>query len=205
MPPAGYGHFRLRKVGISAKESAAAPTKPLPYSPMKAREIEIDEVLPKDATAREKDERFMAFIARLMDDQFVIPGTNIRFGLDPLIGLLPGWGDSASALVSVLLMVKSARARVPKIILARMALNILLNAAGGAIPGIGDAFSFWFKSNAKNYELHRKHAGTARKPALRDRLFVVAILTGLLVLLTLFAVVTFAVVIHALHWLFGTH
>ena len=107
---------------------------------MKVREIEIDEVLPKGASIRGKDDPLMALLARLMDDWFAIPGTRIRFGLDPLLGLLPGWGDSASALVSVLLMVKSARAGVPGIVLARMALNILINAAVGAIPGIGDAF-----------------------------------------------------------------
>ena len=168
---------------------------------MKAREIEIDEVLPKDAPRSAKDDPFIALIARLMDNQFVIPGTNTRFGLDPLLGLLPGWGDSASALVSALLLVKSARARVPKIILARMALNILLNAAIGAIPGIGDAFSFWFKSNAKNYALHLQHAGTARPPALRDRLFVAAILGALFTLLAVFCFVTIGLAVKVLHWI----
>ena len=170
---------------------------------MKAREIDIDEVLPKGARPSAKDDPLMAILARLMDDQFVIPGTNIRFGLDPLLGLLPGWGDSASALVSSLLILKSARARVPKIILSRMALNILLNAAIGAIPGLGDAFSFWFKSNVKNYALHQKHAGTARPPALRDRLFVGAILGGLIVLLILFALAAFGLAIQAVRWIFG--
>ena len=168
---------------------------------MKAREIEIDEVLPKDAPRSAKDDPFIALIARLMDNQFVVPGTNIRFGIDPLLGLLPGWGDSASALVSALLVVKSARARVPKIILARMALNILLNAAIGAIPGIGDAFSFWFKSNAKNYALHLQHAGTARPPALRDRLFVAAILGALFTLLAVFCFVTIGLAVKVLHWI----
>ena len=168
---------------------------------MKTREIEIDEVLPKDAPRSAKDDPFIALIARLMDNQFVVPGTNIRFGLDPLLGLLPGWGDSASALVSALLLVKSARARVPKIILARMALNILLNAAIGAIPGIGDAFSFWFKSNAKNYALHLQHAGTARPPALRDRLFVAAILGALFTLLAVFCFVTIGLAVKVLHWI----
>ena len=170
---------------------------------MKVREIEIDEVLPKGANIRGKDDPLMALLARLMDDWFAIPGTRIRFGLDPLLGLLPGWGDSASALVSALLMVKSARAAVPGIVLARMALNILINAAVGAIPGIGDAFSFWFKSNAKNYALHLKHAGTASKPALRDRLFVGAILGGLFVLLALILLATIGLALQAVRWISG--
>lgn len=170
---------------------------------MKAREIEIDEVLPKGARISAKDDPLIAFLARLMDDQFVIPGTTIRFGLDPLLGLLPGWGDSATSLVSALLILKSARAGVPKIVIARMALNVLLNAAIGAIPGLGDAFSFWFKSNAKNYALHQKHAGTARPPAFRDRLFVALILGGLIAFIVLFALATFSLALQALHWLFG--
>ena len=100
-------------------------------------------------------------------------------------------------------MVKSARAGVPGIVLARMALNILINAAVGAIPGIGDAFSFWFKSNAKNYALHLKHAGTARKPALRDRLFVGAILGGLFALLALILIATIGLALQALRWISG--
>ena len=170
---------------------------------MKVREIEIDEVLPKGAPASARNDPLSAFLARLMDEQFAIPGTNIRFGLDPLLGLLPGMGDTASSLVSALLLLKSARAGVPRVILARMALNILINAAVGAIPGLGDAFSFWFKSNSKNYALHQQHAGTARSPALRDRLFVAAILGGLAVLVILLALATFGLALKTVHWLVG--
>src|SRR6188768_3988026 len=66
-----------------------------------------------------------ALIARLMDDAFVIPGTKIRFGLDPLIGLIPALGATASSLVSLAVIYLSARRGVPKIVLARMALNVL--------------------------------------------------------------------------------
>lgn len=170
---------------------------------MKTREIEFDEVLPKGARVSAKDDPLIALLSRLMDNQFVIPGTNLRFGLDPLLGLLPGWGDAASSLVSALLILKSARAGVPKIIVARMALNILINAGVGAIPGIGDAFSFWFKSNAKNYDLHLKHAGTAQKPALRDRVVVGAILGVLIAVLAVVALATFGLAIQALRWIFG--
>ena len=171
----------------------------------KVREIEIDEVLPKGERASAKDDPFIAFVARLMDDQFIIPGTNLRFGLDPLLGLLPVWGDSASAFVSALLILQSARAGVPKVILARMVLNILINAAVGAMPGAGDAFSFWFKSNARNMALHQKHAGTARRVALRDWLFVGALLGGMLALIVLFFFATFGLALQAIHWIFGAH
>ena len=121
---------------------------------------------------------FVALVARLMDEMFVIPGTNIRFGLDPLIGLLPGLGTTASAAVSLALIALSSRRRVPKIILARMALNVLLNAALDAVPVVGDALSIFFRSNSRNYELLRKHAGTARAATRGDWLFLLALLGG---------------------------
>ena len=97
-----------------------------------------------------------------MDDFLRVPGTKLRFGLDPIIGLLPGIGDVTSAIVSAVAFVHAARSGVPKILLARMAMNILINELVGIIPGLGDAFSFWFKSNVRNYELLRRLLCRAR-------------------------------------------
>lgn len=108
------------------------------------------------------DDPFIALVSRLMDNVFTIPGTKFRFGLDPIIGLLAGYGDAATALTSLLLLWRSAGYGVPKIVLAQMALNIVLNSTVGAVPVVGDAFSFWFKSNERNYDLLRKHAGTGK-------------------------------------------
>src|SRR3954454_12278401 len=133
-----------------------------------AREIEV-EVIPPGGQApplrasaepgqpRETgvDDPFVALMSQLLDSAFTIPGTKIRFGFDPLIGLIPGVGDTATALTSLLLIWKSARHGLPRIVLARMALNVLINAAIGAIPGVGDLFSVFFLSNALNYELFR--------------------------------------------------
>jgi Domain of unknown function (DUF4112) len=151
------------------------------------REVEADvEVLPRDAKTGAKlgDDPFIALAARLMDEVFTIPGTKIRFGLDPLIGLLPGVGGLASAFVSLGLIALSARQAVPKIVLARMALNVLLNAGLEVVPVLGDALSIFFRSNARNYDLLRRHAGTARPASPFDWMFVFALLggAGLLVL-----------------------
>jgi hypothetical protein len=135
--------------------------------------------------AQGADDPFIALIARLMDSAFVIPGTNIRFGLDPLIGLLPGIGDGATALTSLMLFFKAAVQGVPKIVLAHMALNIVLNTSVGAVPVVGDAFSFWFKSNDRNYELFRKHAGAPKASTKADWAFVIALIGGLAVVLVL--------------------
>ena len=160
---------------------------------MNTREIEV-EVLPKAKDGRtlaSGQDPMVAFIARLMDTAFSIPGTKIRFGLDPLLGLLPGLGDTATALVSALLIAQSARYGVPKIVLARMAGNVLLNTAVGAIPVLGDLFSVWFKSNAKNYDLLRKHAAAPRKSTLGDWSFVLLLL-GLIAGVVFLTVIGFA-------------
>ncbi len=114
----------------------------------------------------------IAMVVSLMDDIFRIPGTKIRFGLDPLMGLFPGVGDALGSIVSVALLGASARHGVPKIVLARMALNILINGVVGAIPFFGDAFSVWFKSNAMNERLLLQHAGKRRASTVGDWVFV---------------------------------
>ena len=170
---------------------------------MEPREIHIDEVLPKGAPMRTRDEPAIAFLARLLDDQFRLPGTNFRFGLDPIIGLLPGWGDTASALAALFLLWQSAQAGVPKIILGRMALNIFLNDALGTVPVVGDAFSFWFKSNARNYALHQKHAGTSKPVGWGDWLFVFGLLFGVALLSASLIVIGVALIVRLVSFLFG--
>lgn len=136
------------------------------------------------------DDPFIALVAKLMDSAFVVPGTKIRFGFDPIIGLIPGIGDAATALTSLLLVLQSARQGVPRVVLARMALNVLINTGVGAIPAVGDLFSVWFRSNIRNYDLHRKHAGT-RVSTASDWLFIWALLGGclLFVALALFTII----------------
>jgi hypothetical protein len=117
-----------------------------------------------------------------MDEFLRVPGTKFRFGLDPIIGLFPGLGDTASAIVSALALIQAARRGVPKVLLARMSLNILINELVGIIPGIGDAFSFWFKSNTRNYRLLQEHIGQPTRSRKSDWVFVGVVL-GLLFLI----------------------
>lgn len=121
---------------------------------------------------------FIALVTRLMDSFFTIPGTRFRFGFDPIIGLVAGYGDAATAVTSLLLLWRSVQYGLPKIVLAQMALNIVLNTTLGAVPGLGDAFSFWFKSNERNYELLRKHAGQANPSTRPSWIFVLALVGG---------------------------
>jgi len=119
-----------------------------------------------------------------MDDLLRVPGTRRRFGLNPLLDLIPGIGDGAAAVVSAMTLFVAARKRVPKMVIAHMGLNIILTAAIGIIPGIGEAFAFWFRPSHRNYKLLQKHATGAdtgyRHSTKGNTLFVVVILSAIL-------------------------
>lgn len=122
-------------------------------------------------------------IARLMDTVFIFPGTNIRFGLDSIIDLFPGIGDAVGAVISTVLIAHAAKMGVPKIVLARMAGNVVINAVVGAIPFLGAVLSVFYRSNVKNYELLQLHAGGNRASTARDWIFVGALLITMLIVL----------------------
>jgi len=161
-----------------------------------AREVEF-EVLGKEAprgAQRPGDDPFIAFMSRLMDDLFVIPGTGIRFGLDPIISLLPAFGSGASAIVSIILIGLSARRGIPKIVLLHMATNVLINAAFDSVPVVGDVASVFYRSNARNYKLLQKHAGTARASTRGDWLFLIGLLAAVVLVIGLMIVGTVTVI-----------
>lgn len=98
-----------------------------------------------------------------LDRAFVIPGTNIRVGIDPLLGVLaPGAGDAVGALASFALFYLGFKLRVPKVVLLRMLVNIAVDALVGAVPVLGDLFDVFFRAADRNLTLIKKHAGTAR-------------------------------------------
>lgn len=96
-------------------------------------------------------------LARIMDSAFQIPGTNIRMGVDALLGLLPGIGDAISATISSYLIWEAKRLGASKILLARMAGNVAIDTVVGAIPLAGDIFDVAYKSNMKNITLLKRH------------------------------------------------
>ena len=120
----------------------------------------------------------------LMDDLIRVPGLGWRFGLDAVIGLIPGFGDTATSLVSFYILVAAVRYRVPKITIMRMALNLALDYIVGSLPFVGDVFDAWFKSNQKNVALLKERATVegeaAREGRLSDWVFVGAIILGLI-------------------------
>ena len=122
----------------------------------------------------------------LMDDLFRVPVLGWRFGLDALIGLVPGLGDTTTSLVSCYILAAAVRYRVPKITLLRMGLNIGIDYVIGSLPIVGDVADAWWKSNQMNVELLRKRATVstdeARAGRASDWLFVGGIIVGLMAL-----------------------
>ncbi len=96
-------------------------------------------------------------LAKLMDSQFRIPGTNLRFGLDALLGIIPGVGDFGTFLVSEYMVLLLAENGASGFVLARMAFNIWMDALVGSIPVLGDVFDVAFKANERNIRLMRQH------------------------------------------------
>jgi hypothetical protein len=93
------------------------------------------------------------YVASLLDDMFRIPGTGIRFGLDAVIGWIPGIGDAMAGIASFFIVFAAWRRGVPRITLVRMTVNVALETALGAIPVAGDVFHVFWKANRRNYKL----------------------------------------------------
>ena len=146
---------------LEIRRAPASPT-------LSRREIKIDESLER--------------LGWLMDDLIRIPGLNWRFGLDALVGLIPGFGDTATSIVSFYILAASVRYGVPKVTLLRMGTNLGIDYLVGSLPFVGDLFDAWWKSNQRNIELLQKRATVsaeeAREGKISDWLFV-----GLIILL----------------------
>jgi hypothetical protein len=119
-------------------------------------------------------------LAHLLDDCFRIPGTQIRFGLDGIVGLVPAIGDLLAGLASCILIFAAWVRGVPYVTLARMAANLVIEVAVGAIPLLGDAFDIAWKANRRNYKLLVRHIEQPRRHTWKDWLFLAALAAMLL-------------------------
>lgn len=112
-------------------------------------------------------------LVTLLDDRFRIPGTDVRFGLDPIIGILfPGVGDAVTGTGSIGLLALAVTRGVPRVILWRMVLNVLIDTVFGSLPLVGDVFDVAFKANRRNLELIRAHESPGSKASAWDYLVV---------------------------------
>src|SRR5262252_9814385 len=149
-------------------------------------------------------ERELEVVGQLMDNQFRVPVLGWRFGLNAIIDLIPQFGDVATTIVALYILISAVRYRVPKITLLRMALNIAIYFLVGAIPFAGYLFSVWWKPNIRNLNLLRQRATVSAEEARRGRKadwWFVLLIVGTLVALLLGSVAVTLVV----WWYIATH
>ena len=141
-------------------------------------------------------------LSDLLDNAIKIPGTDYRFGLDPILGLLPAGGDVVGTVLSAYLVVEAVRLRMPTSVVGRMAFNIVLEMVVGAVPVLGDLFDFAWKANARNLRLLESKLDPDHQSARSPRqsrwlVFGVLMLLGLVLVLV---IVAYAAL---LRWLVG--
>lgn len=117
-----------------------------------------------------------------LDAGIAVPGTSVRLGLDPLLGLVPGLGDAAGALLAAWIFLEAIRLGAPRATLLRMAANIALDALIGAVPVLGDVFDVIWKANLKNVALLERHDLDPLGARKGDRIFVTLLAGGIVAL-----------------------
>ena len=115
----------------------------------------------------------------LLDEAFRIPFTPVRFGIDGIIGLVPGLGDVLAGLLSLIIPVAAWIRGVPYVTLVRMAVNIGIGVLVGTIPVLGDAFDIAWKPNRRNYHLLQRHLGAPRRHTWKDWAFLAVLASSL--------------------------
>lgn len=112
-------------------------------------------------------------LVSLLDDFLKIPGTNIKIGLDPILGLIPGVGDLVTGGSSAALLLLALKERVPTVAILRMVINIAIDTMVGAIPLVGDAFDFFYRSNRQNLDIIKRYKGDpTAEPTTTDKALV---------------------------------
>jgi uncharacterized protein DUF4112 len=130
--------------------------------------------------------RRVRVLGKLLDNSIPIPGTSWKIGLDPIIGLIPGVGDLAGALLSGYIVLEAVRAEVPTFTLVRMIVNVGIDTLLGAIPALGDVFDAAWKANTMNVALLERHLAStevATAPNSRNALGVLAVAIVALVII----------------------
>ncbi len=145
--------------------------------------------------------RHLAALAWLLDSAFPIPGTRHSFGIGPVLGIIPVVGDLAGAAAGGYLVLRAMRVGLPRVVIVRMAANVLLDAAIGVVPIAGDAFDFVFKPNERNFRLFEQHALDPRRGTAGSWLFLGA-LVGVVVLVLVGIVLVAVAVLQAILELF---
>ena len=137
-------------------------------------------------------------LSQLLDNAIPVPGTKFRFGIDPILGVIPGGGDTVAGALGAYIIVEAARMGLPRGVLGQMVGNIVLDSLAGIVPIVGDLFDVGWKANVRNIALLEKHLHLSKRRK-GDKLFLI----GLSLLLT-FIVLGFATItLLAVSWLWN--
>ena len=140
--------------------------------------------------------------AVLLDSAFKVPGLPVRFGLDAIVGLVPGVGELTTPAYTMVLLVTGLRMRVPLVVLARMVLNAGVDALIGLVPVLGDITDVGWKANLRNVQLLERHAVPGTPPTRGDTWFIAAGIV-LLALAALCAILPIVIAAWAIVWVIG--
>lgn len=143
-------------------------------------DLATDQDFPPETQAELRRLRALSF---LLDSAIPVPGTRWRVGLDPLLGLLPGFGDAAGAVLSAYIMLGAARLGVSRATLLRMAANVGVEAVVGAIPLVGDLFDAGWKANSRNLRLVEEHLSRPGRVERASRAWLIGVIAGIVLLL----------------------
>jgi hypothetical protein len=121
-------------------------------------------------------------LSRVLDTWFKVPGTNIRFGLDGIVGFVPGIGDLLGGLASSIIVVAAYFRGAPFVTLARMVANLAIEVVVGAVPLLGNLFDIGWRANRRNYHLLERTLSTGRRDTWRDWIFMGLMMAGLVLL-----------------------
>jgi hypothetical protein len=140
-------------------------------------------------------------LARLLDSAVRIPGTNIRLGADSVVGLIPGLGDMAGAVLSGYIVLVATRLGVPVAVVTRMLVNIGIDTLAGSVPLVGDLFDVGWKANMRNVALLERHVGNAAATGRSSRWLVSALVIAAIAVLALVGVGIVATIRALFRWL----
>jgi hypothetical protein len=150
--------------------------------------------------AQEQRIAALRHVARLLDSAYKVPGTSYRIGLDPIVGLVPGFGDLISPLFTIALLWQSHDLKLPRIVQLRMLFNVVIDTVIGTIPLAGDLFDFAWKANDMNMALLDRHASEEGPGSAGDWVFVGGLTLLLIAIAALPFVVLNVVIVYVMHY-----
>lgn len=143
----------------------------------------------------------MRQLSRVLDSAIIIPGTKQRMGLDPILGLIPGGGDTVSAALSAYIIIEAALMGLPRAALVRMVVNLVLDTIVGTLPILGDIFDVFSKANLRNMQIVENYAKSPEPSARADNGFIILLTIGLVAIVLFAASLTvwlFSLIVNAL-------